>query len=97
MIVAVGNAASAAKIGPTLESTLTGLPNSSGVDNAQIPEALRGYVQIALDRGLLEAFPAQVRNGQVIPGPRFESNTAITRAVLAAKLALFADAFAAGN
>ncbi|HKQ99683.1 MAG TPA: S8 family serine peptidase, partial [Pyrinomonadaceae bacterium] len=30
------------------------------VDNAQIPESLRGYVQIALDKGLMEAFPAQV-------------------------------------
>jgi len=68
------------------------------VDNAQIPGSLRGYVQIALDRGLLEAFPAQVRsNGQVIPGPRFEPNTVVTRAVLAAKLAPFSDAFAAGN
>jgi serine protease AprX len=68
------------------------------IDNSQIPGALRGYVQIALDRGLLEAFPAEVRqNGQLIPGPRFEPNTLITRAVLASKLALFADAFAAGN
>jgi serine protease AprX len=68
------------------------------IDNSQIPGALRGYVQIALDRGLLEAFPAEVRqNGQLIPGPRFEPNTVITRAVLASKLALFADAFAAGN
>jgi hypothetical protein len=55
-------------------------------------------MQIALDRGLLEAFPAEVRqNGQIIPGPRFEPNTVITRAVLASKLAPFADAFAAGN
>ena len=72
------------------------------VDNAQIPGALRGYVQIALDRGLLEAFPAEVREigpgqFQAIPGPRFEPNTLVTRAVLVSKLALFAQAFAAGN
>src|SRR6185369_15165511 len=46
-------------------------------DNAQIPGALRGYVQIAIDLGLLEAFPSEVRQGPlgqviVIPGPRFE-------------------------
>jgi serine protease AprX len=28
-------------------------------DNAQIPAALRGYVQLAIDKGLFEAFPAR--------------------------------------
>src|SRR5204863_2954415 len=28
-------------------------------DNAEIPAALRGYVQLALDKGLFEAFPAE--------------------------------------
>jgi serine protease AprX len=46
-------------------------------DNAQIPSELRGYVQIALDKGLMEAFPSEVKQtgpGQfvVLPGPRFE-------------------------
>lgn len=46
-------------------------------DNAQIPAALRGYVQLAIHKGLFEAFPAEVRPiapGQfvVVPGPRFE-------------------------
>jgi serine protease AprX len=72
------------------------------VDNASIPPALRGYVQIAINRGVLEAFPAELRQvapGQyvAVPGPRFEPNTLVTRAVLAAKLSLFAQAFAAGN
>ncbi|MFY9556581.1 MAG: S8 family serine peptidase, partial [Blastocatellia bacterium] len=72
------------------------------VDNLQIPGPLRGYVQIAIDRGLLEAFPAEVRQiapgqFQVVPGPRFEPAVVVTRAVLAAKLALFAQSFAAGN
>ena len=35
-------------------------------DNAQIPAELRGYVQIAIDKGLFEAFPAQVV--EVAPG-----------------------------
>ncbi len=71
-------------------------------DNAQIPGALRGYVQIAIDRGLLEAFPAELRQigpgqFQAVPGPRFEPSTVITRAAFAAKLTLFSSAFAAGN
>ena len=36
------------------------------VDNAQIPAALRGYVQLALDRGVLQAFPAELI--EVSPG-----------------------------
>jgi serine protease AprX len=60
-------------------------------DNAQIPGSLRGYVQIAIDKGLFEVFPAEVREiapGQfiVIPGPRFEPATTVSRAVLAGKL-----------
>ena len=54
-------------------------------DNAQIPANLRGYVQIAIDKGLMEAFPAEVRQigpgqFQAIPGPRFEPNRAVKRA-----------------
>ena len=36
------------------------------IDNAQIPLSLRGYVQIAIDRGVSEAFPASVT--QIGPG-----------------------------
>jgi serine protease AprX len=54
------------------------------VDNAQIPGALRGYVQLALDRGVLQAFPAEVREispgvFQAIPGPRFEPSRIVKR------------------
>jgi serine protease AprX len=54
------------------------------VDNAQIPAALRGYVQIALDRGLMEAFPAEMRQVapgqfQALPGPRFEPGRNVKR------------------
>ena len=54
-------------------------------DNAQIPGSLRGYVQIAIDKGLMEAFPAEVRQigpgqFQAIPGPRFEPSRVVKRA-----------------
>ena len=71
-------------------------------DNAQIPADLRGYVQLAIDKGLFEAFPAEVRNlgnGQfvVLPGPRFEPNTTVARGTLAAKLNSFKTLFTTGG
>jgi serine protease AprX len=54
------------------------------IDNDQIAPAQRGYVQIALDKGLLKAFPAEVKQigpGQFValPGPRFEPGTSVKR------------------
>lgn len=54
------------------------------IDNAQIPGPWRGYVQIAIDQGLLQAFPAEVRQDApghfiAIPGPRFEPATVVKR------------------
>jgi serine protease AprX len=54
-------------------------------DNAQIPASMRGYVQLALDRGLMEAFPAEVKQVapgqfQAFPGPRFEPSRIVKRA-----------------
>jgi serine protease AprX len=54
------------------------------IDNGQIPGTLRGYVQIALDKGLMEAFPAEVKQigpGQFValPGPRFEPGRVVKR------------------
>ncbi len=71
-------------------------------DNSQIPAALRGYVQIAIEKGLFEAFPAEVRdlgNGQfqVLPGPRFEPNNPVKRAGLATKIIKFRELFATGG
>jgi serine protease AprX len=71
-------------------------------DNAQIPSDLRGYVQIALDKGLFEAFPAEVRQiapgqFQAIPGPRFEPATALTRGTLATKLEKFLALYTAAD
>jgi serine protease AprX len=54
-------------------------------DNADIPSALRGYVQLALDKGLLQAYPAEIKQigpGQfvAVPGPRFEPARQVKRA-----------------
>jgi serine protease AprX len=71
-------------------------------DNGQIPPALRGYVQIAIDSGMFEAFPAQVieiapGQFQVLPGPRFEPNTTVNRATLAIKLNSYRQLFTTGG
>ncbi|MGQ0835506.1 MAG: S8 family serine peptidase [Gammaproteobacteria bacterium] len=67
-------------------------------DNAAIPAALRGYVQIAIDKGLLETFPAEVREiapgrFEAIPGPRFEPTSVVSRAKLATTIDRFAQVF----
>ncbi len=71
-------------------------------DNAQIPPALRGYVQIAINDGLFEAYPAQVIQTapgqfQVLPGPRFEPDTTVSRATLAVKLNQYRQLFTIGG
>jgi serine protease AprX len=71
-------------------------------DNAEIPGALRGYVQLAINKGLLETYEAQVIQtapGQftVLPGPRVEPNNSITRATLATKLNTFRKLFTTGG
>jgi hypothetical protein len=71
-------------------------------DNFEIPGALRGYVQLAIDKGFLEVYPAEVRQigpGQfvAVPGPRVEPNATITRGTLASKAVIFAQRFKAGN
>ena len=71
-------------------------------DNAQIPAALRGYVQIAVNSGLFEAYPAEViqiapGQYQALPGPRFEPVGSVTRATLAVKLNKFNQLFTTGG
>lgn len=71
-------------------------------DNAQVPTALRGYVQIAINNGLFEAYPAEVRNlgggkFEVLPGPRFEPAATMNRGTLAGKLNKFNQLFTTGN
>src|SRR5207253_3636727 len=82
----------------SLKNTIVTSNGTALSDNAQIPAELRGYVQIALDRGLFEAYPAEVKQiapgqFQALPGPRFEPGTALTRGVLASKLEKFITLF----
>lgn len=70
-------------------------------DNSQIPAAYRGYVQVALNLGLFEAFPAQAIKLEgggtlMLPGPRFEPNTNVNRAGLAARLGKYRQLFSTG-
>jgi serine protease AprX len=71
------------------------------IENAQIPGDLRGYVQIAIDKGFLEVYQASVEQtptGFIArPGPRVEPDATVTRAALATKLNLFVQRFVAGN
>ncbi len=67
-----------------LAGTTIRVNNQPIIENNQIPPALRGYVQIAIDRGLMEAFPATIRQigpGQfeAVPGPRFEPGRIVKR------------------
>jgi serine protease AprX len=78
--------------------TYNGAPLS---DNAHIPLELRGYVQIALNLGLFEAYPAEViqiapGQFQALPGPRFETGKFFNRAALAVKLGKFHQLFTTG-
>ncbi len=84
---------------PLSTVTWQGTPLS---DNAQIPANLRGYVQLALDKGMFEAFPAEViqigpGQWQVLPGPRFEPSTGIKRATLAIKFDAYRGLFTTGG
>jgi serine protease AprX len=70
-------------------------------DNAQIAPSLRGYVQVALNLGLFEAYQAEViqiapGQFQALPGPRFEPATNVNRAGLAVKLGKFRQLFQTG-
>jgi serine protease AprX len=70
------------------------------LDNTQIPNELRGYVQIAIDKGFLEVSLTTVQQTPpyaFIAGPKVNPSGTITRAALAAKLSTFAARFVAGN
>jgi serine protease AprX len=97
LVKALGHDAAARQ--PLATVTWEGTPLS---DNAQIPAGLRRYVQIALDKGLFEAFPAEIRQigpgqYQVIPGPRFEPSTTVKRSTLAIRLGIFRQLFTTGG
>ena len=69
-------------------------------DNADIPAAMRGYVQLALDKGLLQAF-FNLEQGpfdfQPVLKARVKANDATTRAFMAYALDNFRQRFVAGN
>ena len=69
-------------------------------DESGIPAALRGYAQIALDRGILTAFISSVQ-GPTDPQPHpvaaFQPASPMTRSDLAFAVDHFRQAFAAGN
>jgi serine protease AprX len=69
-------------------------------DNADIPSALRGYVQDALDRGILQAY-FSLEQGPYDLQPtlkaRVKPNDAMTRAFMAYALANFGQHFTTGN
>jgi serine protease AprX len=71
------------------------------IENAQIPGDLRGYVQIAIDKGFLEVYQASVQQTPTgfvaTPGPRVDPSGNVTRAALATKINLFVQRFVAGN
>jgi serine protease AprX len=98
LVKALGHdAAARALAGSTV--TYQGIPL---IDNSQIPAALRGYVQIAINKGLFEAFPAEIQQigpGQFIavPGPRFVPDKSVSRAILATKLNKYRSLFTTGG
>src|SRR5581483_9793796 len=69
-------------------------------DENQIPSAMRGYVQMALDRGILQAYFA-LHQGPYDTQPTItatvQPNADVTRAWLAYALANYMQAFATGN
>ena len=98
LVKAIGRDAEARGMAGTTV-TFNGVPLS---DNGQIPSSLRGYVQIAINSGMFMAFPSEVRQigpGQfiVVPGPRFEPSTTVTRANLAETLIKYRQLFATGG
>ena len=69
-------------------------------DNANIPAALRGYVQLALDRGILQA-NFSMQQGQYDAGPtisvQFSPSDPVSRAMMAFALDHFRQHFVIGN
>ena len=69
-------------------------------DNADIPSAMRGYVQIALDKGMLQAFFSLEQGPfdfQPVLKARVKANDATTRAFMAYALDNFRQHFVTGN
>jgi serine protease AprX len=100
LVKALGlDAAAQAKAGSDVTATFNGTTVVVS-DNSSIPSALRGYVQIALDKGILNAlFSFQQGPNDFEPQlvARVKPTSAVTRSFLAFALDHYRQAFAAGN
>lgn len=100
LVKALGmDAAAQAKNGSDVTATYNGTTVVVS-DEAEIPANLRGYVQIALDRGILNAFfTVQQGPNQFQPtlAATVKPNDAVTRSFLAYALDHYRKDFAAGN
>ncbi len=88
-----------AKAGSVVTANYNG-QNLTLADNAEIPSAMRGYVQLALDKGLLQAFYTLEQGPfdfQPTMKARVKANDATTRAFMAYALDNFRQHFVAGN
>jgi serine protease AprX len=77
--------------GTTVTANYNGLPLPLA-DNAQLPAALRGYVQLALNLGILQAAVSPLPT----PHATFNPSGAVTRAAMSQALARYRAHFAAG-
>ena len=87
------------KAGTIVTASYNGQPVALA-DNAEIPSALRGYVQLALDKGLLQAFFTSEQGPfdfQPVLKARVKANDPVTRAFMAYALDNFRRRFSAGN
>jgi serine protease AprX len=100
LVRALGLDASAqALAGTDVTATVNGQPVALA-DTADIPAALRGYVQIALDRQLLQAFFSTEQGPfdfQPTLKARFKPSGGVSRAMLAFSLDSFRRHFAGGQ
>ncbi|MFL6257204.1 MAG: S-layer homology domain-containing protein, partial [Pyrinomonadaceae bacterium] len=88
-----------AKAGTNVTATYNGIAITLA-DNAEIPAAMRGYVQLALDKGLLQAYFSLDQGPfefQPTLKARVKANDATTRAFMAYALDSFRQRFVAGN
>lgn len=92
LVRALGLDAAARSHGAAPVTALCGGQTVAVSDIAGIPEALRGFLQIALERGILQA-----RCESAPPAALAEPQAPLTRASLAAAIVHFRQAFAAGS
>lgn len=100
LVKALGlDAAAQAKAGSDVTATYNG-QSVVVSDESGIPAALRGYVQIALDRGILNAFfsfEQGPNDFQPVLVAKVKPTSAVTRSFLAFAIDHYRQAFAAGN